>query len=179
MSKCPAGKLLFPIVTIWQSYKHREQELIMESIGQTIDGATINTNIFIFRFPIKSSLSMWRIWNTVLHCNYMNIWLKPLRNQWQLIALIKCKPTAEMDTSWGDFGDSFITNTVLWNWTYWLKNTGGRGEGSGEERAKIYQKAKGSKASIFISWVNVSLPTIVTKNLFWLHIRKQITIRIL
>lgn len=33
----------------------------MENIGQTIDGATINTNIFIFRFPIKSSLGMQRI----------------------------------------------------------------------------------------------------------------------
>lgn len=61
MSRCPAGKLLFPIVTIWQSYKHRKQELIMESIGQTIDAATINTNIFIFRFAIKSSLTLQRI----------------------------------------------------------------------------------------------------------------------
>lgn len=73
MCRCPAGRLLFPIVTIWQSYKHREQEHIMESIGQTIDGTTINTNIFIFRIPIKSSLSMQRIWYTILYCNYMNI----------------------------------------------------------------------------------------------------------
>lgn len=33
----------------------------MESIGQTIDAATINTNIFIFRFAIKSSLTLQRI----------------------------------------------------------------------------------------------------------------------
>lgn len=59
MSRCPAGKFLFPIVTIWQSYK---QESTGAHHGKhwttTIDNATINTNVFIFRFPIKSLLNM-------------------------------------------------------------------------------------------------------------------------
>lgn len=47
----------------------------MESIGQTtIDSATINTNLFIFRFPIKSLLNMQRIYfSSVFHCIYVGL----------------------------------------------------------------------------------------------------------
>lgn len=49
-----------------------ERELIMESIGQTIDSASINTIFFIFRFPIKSFLSTQRIcFTSNFHCFYM------------------------------------------------------------------------------------------------------------
>lgn len=44
----------------------------MESIGQTIDSASINTIFFIFRFPIKSFLSTQRIcFTSNFHCFYM------------------------------------------------------------------------------------------------------------